>query len=230
MFLECLSRVLRDEPEIEVVGTANSCVGAVRLAEKTQPDVAILDYRLPDADGVTTATALRAVSSQTQILLLTELDNSHLVTSAIEAGYSGFITKDKAVRELVSAVQVVFTGEAYFSPEVLTALLPRLVSSYKSLGSDLTIRQHEVLSLMATGMGNKEIAIHLDLSLNTIRNHVQKVLVKLGAHSKLEAVAIATREDLMYRTAAERFSGGSDRARNGRLNVDFISVTTRVAR
>jgi DNA-binding NarL/FixJ family response regulator len=163
--------------------------------------VAVLDYRLPDGDGVIAATALRSVSPQTQVLLLTELDNSHLVTSAIEAGYAGFITKDQAVRELVSAVQGVFAGEAYFSPEVLTALLPRIASSTRALGSDLTVRQHEVLCLLAAGIGNKEIAVHLGLSLNTVRNYVQNVLVKLGAHSKLEAVAIATREDLVDRSA-----------------------------
>ena len=201
MFLDSLARVLRDEPDIEVVGRAGSCNAAVKLAESLQPGVAIVDYQLPDGDGVTTAGTLRTVSPGTRVLLLTGLSDSRLATSAIEAGCLGFLTKDKAVGELVSAVRLAHAGEAYLSPDVLAALMGRLDRSHRGLGSDLTIREQEVLQLLAAGVGNKDMAGELDLSFHTIRNHVQNVIVKLGAHSKLEAVAIAAREGLVDRPA-----------------------------
>jgi DNA-binding NarL/FixJ family response regulator len=201
MFVESLDRVLRDEVDIEVVGKANSCATAVRLAETLQPGVAIVDYLLPDGDGLTAASTLRTVSPGTQVLLLTGLSDDRLATSAIEAGCSGFLTKDKAVHELVSAVRLAHAGGAYLSPEILAALLRRLDRSHRGPGFDLTIREQEVLQLLAAGVGNKDIAGRLDLSFHTIRNHVQNVIVKLGAHSKLEAVAIAAREGLVARSA-----------------------------
>ncbi len=201
MFVESLDRVLRDEADIEVVGQANSCATAVQLAETLQPGVAIVDYLLPDGDGLTAAATLRTVSPGTQVLLLTGLSDDRLATSAIEAGCSGFLTKDKAVRELVSAVRLAHAGGAYLSPEVLAALLRRLDRSHRGPGFDLTFREQEVLQLLAAGVGNKDIAGRLDLSFHTIRNHVQNVIVKLGAHSKLEAVAIAAREGLVARSA-----------------------------
>jgi len=199
MFAESLARVLSTEGDIEVVGTAGTCAAAVELAAKLQPSVAIVDYRLPDGDGITTATTLGKVSPLTKVVLLTGLSERWLVTAAIEAGCSGFLTKDKAVRELVSAVHLAHVGDAYLSPDVLAALLPRLDRSYRALGSDLTVREQEVLHLMAAGLGNKDIALRLHLSLHTVRNHVQNVLVKLGAHSKLESVVIAVREGLLDR-------------------------------
>jgi DNA-binding NarL/FixJ family response regulator len=100
---------------------------------------------------------------------------------------------------LIAAIRLANAGDAYLSPDILAALFPRFDSSYRELGSDLTARQRETLSLMVTGLGNKDIAGRLGVRLNTVRNHVQNVLVKLDAHSKLEAVAIAAREGLVDR-------------------------------
>jgi DNA-binding NarL/FixJ family response regulator len=205
MFVEGLARLLRDEPDIDVVGTANCCAVALKLAEALQPSVAILDYLLPDGDGVTTAGTVRTVSPGTAVLLLTALNDSRLVISAIDAGCSGFLTKDKAFGELVAAVRLAHAGEAYLAPDVLATVLRGLDRSHRGLGSDLTVREHEVLQLLASGIGNKDIADQLDLSFHTVRNHVQNLIVKLGAHSKLQAVAIAAREGLVDRPG----SGGS---------------------
>ena len=199
MFMECLERVLHDELDIDVVGKAASSAAAVSLAEALRPAVAIVDSLLPDADGAVTAETLRGVSPTTRVILLAGLGDGRLVTAAINAGCSGFLTKDRAVRELVTAVRLANAGDAYLSPDILATLLPRFDRSHRELGSDLTVRQRETLSLMVAGMGNKDIAGRLGLSLNTVRNHVQNVLVKLDAHSKLEAVAIAAREGLVDR-------------------------------
>jgi DNA-binding NarL/FixJ family response regulator len=152
---------------------------------------------LPDGDGPATAVNLRAVSAATRVILLSGLSEGRLVTAAINAGCSGFLTKDRAVGELIAAIRLAHAGDAYLSPNTLAALLPRFEGGYRELGSDLTVRQRETLSLMVAGMGNKDIAGRLGLRLNTVRNHVQNVLVKLDAHSKLEAVAIAAREGLV---------------------------------
>lgn len=197
MFAESLARILGDEPDIQVAGKAGSCTEAVQLAAELRPGVAIVDFRLPDSDGLTATSGIRSVSPETRILMLTGVGDSRLVTSAIEAGCSGFLTKDKAVRELVAAVRLVHSGEAYLSPAVLGDLLPRLGRGYRVLGADMTIREREVLQLLAAGRGNKEMARQLHLSVHTIRNHVQNVLVKLGAHSKLEAVVLASRSGLV---------------------------------
>jgi DNA-binding NarL/FixJ family response regulator len=197
MFMDSLERVLSDEPDIEVVGKANACVAAFEMAESLRPDVAIVEYRLRDGDGVVTAAALRTVSPGTQVVLLAELADSRFVAAAIEAGCSGFLTKDREACEVVVAVRVAHAGEVHLSPDVVAALLPHLDGDRGGLGSDLTDREHEMLTLMTSGLGNKDIAGQLHLSIHTIRNHVQNLLVKLGAHTKLEAVAIASREGLV---------------------------------
>lgn len=201
MFVQSLDRVLRDEPDIEVVGRAHSCAVAVELAEALRPGVAIVDYLLPDGDGITTTATVRTVSPATRVVLLTGLSDHRLAASAIEAGCSGFLTKDKAVGELVSAVRVAHAGDAYLSPEVLASVLRTLDRSHRGLGFDLSVREQEVLQLLAAGVSNRDIAARLNLSFHTIRNHVQNVIVKFGAHSKLEAVAIATQEGLVDRPA-----------------------------
>jgi DNA-binding NarL/FixJ family response regulator len=204
LFAESVSRVLNEEGDIVVVGQSGTSAAAVGSAQQLQPDVALVDYRLPDSDGVATALAIREVSPATRVLILTGMTDERILTDAIEAGCAGFLTKDNAIWELVAAVHLVHSGEAYLSPGALAALLPRLRKDHRNIGSDLTVREHEVLQLMSSGAGNKDIAGLLNLSLNTIRNHVQNVLVTLGAHSKLEAVAIAAREGLVDRRQGDR--------------------------
>jgi len=198
MFVESLGRTLGDFYDIQVVGTAMSRARAVQLAGDLRPSVATVSWSLPDGDGVATASAIRGVSPSTRVVMLTETSDARLATWAIEAGCSGFLTKEKGVGELVSALRIAHNGNAYLAPEVLAALLPRLDRSYQGPGSALTARETEVLNLMAAGgLANKDLAMELHLSLHTVRNHVQSVLAKLGAHSKLEAVIIAGREGLL---------------------------------
>jgi DNA-binding NarL/FixJ family response regulator len=203
MFAESVARILEDEEDMRVVAICHSSLEAVTLAGTKQPDVAIVDYRLPDADGAVTARGIRSISPRTQVVMITASSDERLLVSAIEAGCTGFLTKDKAASELVASVRHAHAGEAYINPRLLAGLLRRMDRTQPGLGSDLTGREREVLTLLGDGLTNRAIADKLFLSLNTVRNHVQNVLTKLEAHSKLEAVTKATRAGLLSASGPE---------------------------
>lgn len=199
MFADSLTRLLEDDPEIRVVATAGTVAEGVAAARRCQPEVVLLDQHLPDGTGLAAAAALRAEVPEVRIVMLTgELDDRVLV-DAIEAGCSGFLTKAHAAHEVVAAVRAAAAGQVLVPPELLARLLPRIDGSRRGLGDDLSAREREVLVLLVRGTATKAIAAELHLSVNTVRNHIQQVLGKLGAHSKLEAVAIALREGVVAR-------------------------------
>jgi DNA-binding NarL/FixJ family response regulator len=200
MFADSLARVLTQVDDIVVVAIAETTEDGFAAAVRHRPDVAVVDYHLPDGDGTALATRITAASPQTQVVILTAIADERVALAAIEAGCAGFLTKDKALDELVLAVRTVHTGEAYVPQSMLTELLPRLRTSFRRVGADLTKREREVLQLLADGKSNEAVAHELVVSKHTVRNHVQNVLGKLEAHSKLEAVAIAVREGLVKRS------------------------------
>lgn len=197
MFTESLARLLTREPDVEVVGVAATAAEGVRLTDAHRPDVVILDYHLPDGDAPAVIERILAAWAPARVLILTGSGDDRLLIASLEAGGGGFVTKDKAVRELITAVRRVHAGDPYVPASMLAALLPHVARHGPRLGADLTAREREVLSLLGDGMANGAIAERLFLSVHTVRNHIQRILVKLNAHSKLEAVAIATREGLL---------------------------------
>jgi DNA-binding NarL/FixJ family response regulator len=197
MFAQGLTAVLGADPMIEVVATAGTVEAGLASARMHSPDVVLMDYELPDGDGATATQQIKAEVPQVQVVMVTSFDDEGILVRAIEAGCSGFITKHKAIQEVAAAVRAAHAGEALISPSMLARLLPKLRQNPKGLGSDLTAREVEVLKLLASGVSNQQIAEELVLSLHTVRNHVQNVITKLGAHSKLEAVATAVREGLI---------------------------------
>jgi len=197
MFAESLARLLADEDHISVRGVASNRAEGLRLVEQFRPRVLLLDYHMPDADGVLVASEIKERWPETMIVMLTGNAEDQVLFSAIEAGCSGFFTKDRASSEVADAVRGAAAGEALISSEQLVRLLPRLNRSYRAPGADLTERELEVLNLLANGVTNKVIAAELFLSVNTIRNHVQSILTRLGAHSRLEAVATAVRQGII---------------------------------
>ena len=200
MFLESVAQRLGDEPDIDMVGVALTAADGVDLAVTTRPDVAVVDYQLPDGDGATLAASIRAASPDTQVLVLTGVPDERLFAAAVAAGCAGFLTKDKAFDELLVAVKHVHAGEPFLPPMMLASLLPRLRGDFHEVGDDLTTREREILQYLADGLGTQAIAAKLVLSVHTVRNHVQAVLAKLHAHSKLEAVAIAAKAGLISRS------------------------------
>lgn len=197
MVAQSVGRILADQPDFEVVGMAGDVAGAVAAATQARPDVVVMDYQLPDGDGVAATVRIREERPETVVLLLTGAGDEQLLVRAVEAGCAGFLTKQKAVTDLVAAIRVVASGDAWIPPELITSLLPRLHRTQRGVGSDLTPRELDVLRLAAEGLANAGIGERLGLSVNTVRNHMQNAIGKLGAHSKLEAVAVAVREGIV---------------------------------
>ncbi len=195
---QALAEVLDDEPDLDVVARTGSVAEATQTARELAPDVVLMDYQLPDGNGVAAAERIRRHRPETKIVMLTAYAEDALLVAAVEAGCSGYLTKDRAVEEVVSAVRAAHAGEVLISPAKLAQLLPKLRRSSSAGGVSLTAREIEVLQLMAEGLSNHAIAERLVLSLNTVRNHVQSVISKLQAHSKLEAVAIAVRTGVIH--------------------------------
>ena len=197
VFGSSLAVVLNGERDMRTVGVAKTVAEALRLASANAPDVILLDNRLPDGDGVGVIRALVDLPGAPQVVVLTATTSELVMLAAMEAGAAGFLDKSRSLAEVVGSVRAAAAGDLVMSPQVLSRLLARLRRSATAVGSDLTEREAEVLQLLAKGGSNADIARELTLSVHTIRNHVANLSAKLGAHSKLEALAIAVREGLI---------------------------------
>jgi DNA-binding NarL/FixJ family response regulator len=197
MFATSLALALEQEQGFSVLGTA-ATLGEARSWVATQPpDVLLIDHRLPDGLGVQALPELKRLAPGMRIVLMSAaVDDSALVT-AIESGASGFLSKSATVEELVQAIRAAAAGEVLVSPALLARLLPRLRRDRLGVGTELTPREVEVLEVLSHGLSNGDIARELGISVNTVRNHVQNILAKLGVHSKLEALAVAVREGII---------------------------------
>jgi DNA-binding NarL/FixJ family response regulator len=204
IFAHSLVRLLGSKPELKVVGTAGSVSTAVVAAVAYQPDVILMDFELPDGDGPDATQQIKALTPAVKVVMLTAHTVDHALVRALSAGCSGFVRKTEAVDELLDAIVAAHQGEIMTPPADLAPLLAQLRPTSRGLGAAITPRELEVLGLVAAGLGNKQIAERLGLSLNTVRNHTQSLLQKLQAHSKLEAVATAVREGIIdYPRVAE---------------------------
>lgn len=192
MVAQGLKIVLEDEPDIDVVAVANSAAQAVAIATTARPDVILMDYYLPDGDGASAAARIRSDNPNIKVVLLTGSDDPDALQRAVDAGCTGYLAKSGPLDELAAAVRVAAAGHVVISAEDLSRLVPRTRE-----GTVLTEREREILFLIADGLTNQAIAARLVLSVHTVRTHVQTILGKLGAHSKLEAVATARRRRLL---------------------------------
>jgi DNA-binding NarL/FixJ family response regulator len=197
MFAESLARLLQDEGDIAVVGLAPTGAAAIEMSGRLVPDVVLIDYHLPDRDGVEISAEIKQRNPQTMVVMLTGASDDRVLLASIEAGCSGFLTKDRAASEVAIAVRSAAAGEALITPAMLARLLPRLSRRQSGVGTELTVREREVMACMARGWSNKVTATELYLSVNTVRNYTQSILTKLGAHSKLEAVSKAVQEGIV---------------------------------
>jgi two-component system, NarL family, nitrate/nitrite response regulator NarL len=193
MLAQSLRMILEQEDDIEVVAVANSVAAAVADAAAVQPDVILMDYYLPDGDGVSAIARIKQDHPDIKVVLLTGSDDPQALQRAVDVGCLGYLDKTAPLEELAAAVRVAASGHVVISAKDLAQLVPGRASGPAAL----TKREREVLHLVAEGLTNQAIAAELVLSVHTVRTHVQTILSKLGAHSKLEAVAVAKRRRLL---------------------------------
>ncbi len=195
MVAEAIRLAWADSDEVEVVATVGSVAAAVAEVRRHRPDVVLLDRRLPDGDGLDAIAGFEQWGAR--VLVLTGEANVSVAARAAEAGAAGLVLKSARLDELTEAVLRVADGEVVFDGALLGGVLDRLTGRSRSGGVPLTSREREALLLLAEGASTEEISERMGVARNTVRNHVQRVLEKLGARSKLEAVAIARRDGLL---------------------------------
>ncbi|MEY2571043.1 MAG: hypothetical protein QOE63_1393 [Acidimicrobiaceae bacterium] len=188
------------EPDLEVVGVEATMQGATDAVVRLRPDVVLMDYRLPDGDGVEATRRIREVAPSTAVVMVTSVASENVLLGAIDAGCAAFVLKDSPVQDVIDATRAAGRGDSVIAPSLLARLLPRLRRSTTAPSTALTEREQQVLELLVEGLSSQAIADRLFLSMNTVRNHVQNILVKLGAHSRIEAVATAVRTGLVHRS------------------------------
>lgn len=200
---EGLVALLSDDDDIDVVGSAATAAEALEQVAAHPPHVVLMDYRLPDQDGASAATAIRRNHPEVAVVFLSADSGERALFAAVEAGAVGFMVKSEAASAVSDAVRRAARGEVLLSPALLTQLIQRqrqLARDQRQrerLLGELTARELEVLRLMAEGLDNQEIADRLRISYMTVRGHVRNVLAKVGAHNKLAAVARAIEHGLV---------------------------------
>ncbi len=202
-----LSQMLGHEPDIQVVGVAGTVADAKALARE-RLDVVLMDYRLPDGTGAEATRAIKARWPAARVVMLTALNDDETVLESIQAGADGYLTKDRAVDDVVSAVRAAHAGETLLPRSVIVGIAQR-VAAARDRGAErrqiepLTPRELEVLKALTEGLSTPEICDRLYIAPNTLRTHVQNIMGKLRVHSKLEAVAFALRHKLVEPPRAE---------------------------
>lgn len=178
------------DPDIRVVAEAANGTEALELIRGHDPDIALIDLRMPGLDGLGLVAAVRAAELPTRVVLLSALTEAHLVQRALDSGAYGYVGKDSPMEVIVDAVHSVARGSRYIDPTLLAGVL-------EPSGDRLTDRERQVLQLAANGQQNKVIAQELGLSEETVKSHLSNVMRKLGAQSRTEAVAAALRRSLI---------------------------------
>jgi DNA-binding NarL/FixJ family response regulator len=197
LFAEVLQLRLRRERDLYPVRAATSAAEALAMARVDAPDVVIMDFRLGAESGVDLAAQMREVAGGCHVLMLSGIAQVDDVLTALRGGAKGWLAKTTDIDELLQAIRGVMRGDAWLSPPLLGSLLPALLLDAGAPAdgrlAGLTAREREVLGCMVDGLTRTQIAARLYISANTARTHTQNLLAKLGAHSTLEAVAIALR-------------------------------------
>lgn len=197
-----MKRLLEAEEDMEIVGEAGEGLEAIHKAEQFRPDVAVLDYAMPGLTGPQAAVRIKQIEPKTKIIVLTMHDDEEYVEEALGAGASGYILKDAAANELIAAIRAVYRGETYLSPRVSK----KIVSGYlqrtgrpepKLPYEQLTVREREILRLLAEGHSAKEVSRLLNIQPKTVDAHRSNLMKKLGLHSRTDLIKYAIRRKII---------------------------------
>ena len=187
---EGLAALINHQGDMKVVGKASTVAECIPAAAELTPDVILLDFRLPDGTGAEAAAAIRTIRPEAKMIFLTREDSDAARFAAVQSGASAFIHKSKAASEVVTTIRDVARGRMLIPPRTIATLLAKRRASDVQLES-LTVREREVLRLLAEGLPSRGVAARLGISYTTVRTHIRSLGSKLGVHSKLEAIVKA---------------------------------------
>jgi DNA-binding NarL/FixJ family response regulator len=192
-----LAELLGSDASIDIVGQAASGRQAIERTHRLEPDVVLMDVRMPDIDGIAATAELTRTAPRTRVLILTTFEEDDYIFGGLRAGASGFLLKRTRPEELISAVHTVAAGDALLSPSVTRRVIARMSSqpapdlTRQSGLDELTPREREVLELIARGLSNREIAAALVVEESTVRSHSKRILAKLGLRDRVQVVIFA---------------------------------------
>ena len=196
-----LRSVFSSEPCLEVVGEASNGREAIALCRRLQPDLVLMDARMPEMDGLTATHAIRQECPTTKVIIVTMHGNAAYLLQALKAGAAGYMLKDATEQQFISAVRRVLRGEILLNPELATQVLRRLTNGttgQRELPAErLTPREQEVLGLLVQGKTNREIAQALNISVGTVKAHVEHIIAKLGVSDRTQAAVRAVELGLL---------------------------------
>jgi DNA-binding NarL/FixJ family response regulator len=195
--------LLEQQPDLKIVGEAANGEEAVRLAQKLQPDVVVMDVRMPKMSGVEATRRIKAEHPDVRVLVLTAHDDDEYVFALLQAGANGYLLKTAEIEELVRAIRTVAAGQSALAPEVAGKVMaqfssgkssPDVLTDTQAQFDGLTARELSILELVAKGMSNKQIGKQLFISDRTVQAHLSNIFSKLGVNSRTEAVMYAVRK------------------------------------
>lgn len=194
--------LLAREDDLEVVAEAGDGEEAVRLAIEHHPDVALIDIAMPKLNGIEATKQIKAILPATAVLILTAYDDDQYVFALLEAGAAGYLLKNVRGRDLVDAIRALHAGESVLHPVIARKVIDHYAGSAGEISEQsgaalLSEREIEVLRLAAKGMGNRDIALELHLSVRTVQAHLSTIFTKMEAGSRTEAVVRALREGVL---------------------------------
>ena len=198
-----LRLIVQQTADLTITGEAADGRQAVAAARRDRPDVVVMDVRMPVMDGIEATRQITAGPDPPKVLILTTFELDEYVFSALQAGASGFLLKRSPPEQLIEGIRTVAAGDALLSPSVTRRLIEQFSSRpapTQNAGlADMTDREREVLVAIARGLSNDELAASLFISANTVKTHVKRVLTKLGARDRVQAVVMAYESGLMDR-------------------------------
>ena len=186
-----LATIINRDPEMTVIAQAEDGQQAINLFREYQPDITLMDLRLPQMGGVEAITAICAEFKHARIIVLTTYNSDEDIYRGLQAGAKGYLLKDAKPNQLLSAIRTVHSGQQYIPPEVGAKLVQRMNDP------TLSERELEVLRLIAQGMSNSEIGIALSIGESTVKSHVNRILNKLGVNDRTQAVIVAVRRGIV---------------------------------